>query len=64
MAKRQGSGARRAGARAPRNTLSRAGIVDAALAMIDAEGLEAVTMPRLAERLGVGTLSLYRHVQD
>jgi AcrR family transcriptional regulator len=50
--------------RVPRNTLSRAGVVDAALAMIDADGLDAVTMPRLAQRLGVGTMSLYRHVQD
>lgn len=29
---------------------------------MDAEDLEAVTMPRLAEQLGVGTMSLYRHV--
>src|SRR4051794_21061960 len=58
-----GAPGRRSG-RVPRNTLSRAGIVDAALALIDAEGLEAVTMPKLAERLGVGTMSLYRHVSD
>jgi TetR/AcrR family tetracycline transcriptional repressor len=50
--------------RVPRNTLSRARIVDAALALIDAEGLGQVTMPRLAEWLGVGTMSLYRHVED
>jgi AcrR family transcriptional regulator len=50
--------------RVPRNTLSRAGVVDAALTMIDADGLDAVTMPKLARRLGVGTMSLYRHVQD
>jgi TetR/AcrR family tetracycline transcriptional repressor len=55
---------KRAARRVPRNTLSRAGIVDAALAFIDADGLEAVTMPKLAQRLGVGTMSLYRHVQD
>jgi AcrR family transcriptional regulator len=48
----------------PRNTLSRARIVDAALALMDAEGLDAVTMPRLAKQLGVGTMSLYRHVDD
>jgi AcrR family transcriptional regulator len=50
--------------RVPRNTLSRAGVVKAALALIDEEGLEAATMPKVAERLGVGTMSLYRHVRD
>ncbi len=50
--------------RVPRNTLSRDRIVDAALALIDADGLDALTMPRLAERLGVGTMSLYRHIDD
>ena len=48
--------------RVPRNTLSRDLVVDAALALMDDEGLDALTMPRLAERLGVGTMSLYRHV--
>ena len=55
---------RRAAGRVPRYTLSRAGVVDAALALIDTEGLDAVTMPRVAQQLGVGTMSLYRHVQD
>lgn len=50
--------------RVPRHTLSRDRIVDAALRLLDAEGFEAVTMPRLAESLGVGTMSLYRHVAD
>lgn len=50
--------------RVPRNTLSRARVVDGALALIDADGLEAVTMPALAKQLGVGTMSLYRHVED
>jgi AcrR family transcriptional regulator len=57
-------GARQRAGRVPRNTLSRAGVVDVALMLIDAEGLEAVTMPKVAQRLGVGTMSLYRHVQD
>lgn len=48
--------------RVPRNTLSRDRIVDAALALLDDDGLDALTMSRLAERLGVGTMSLYRHV--
>jgi TetR/AcrR family transcriptional regulator, tetracycline repressor protein len=55
--------ARTAG-RVPRNTLSRAAVVDAALAMIDRDGLDAVTMPKLAQHLGVGTMSLYRHVDN
>src|SRR5512138_675938 len=50
--------------RVPRNTLSRETVVGAALAMIDSDGLDAVTMPKLAPRLGVGTMSLYRHVED
>lgn len=50
--------------RAPRNTLSRDRVVEAALGLLDAEGFEAVTMPSLAKRLGVGTMSLYRHVED
>jgi AcrR family transcriptional regulator len=32
--------------------------------MIDREGLDAVTMPKLAQDLGVGTMSLYRHVDN
>jgi TetR/AcrR family tetracycline transcriptional repressor len=50
--------------RVPRNTLSRDRIVEAALALLDAQESEAVTMPSLARRLGVGTMSLYRHVED
>jgi TetR/AcrR family transcriptional regulator, tetracycline repressor protein len=50
--------------RVPRNTLSRGRIVEAALALLDAEGFEAVTMPAVARHLGVGTMSLYRHVAD
>ncbi|HKN92567.1 MAG TPA: TetR/AcrR family transcriptional regulator C-terminal domain-containing protein [Acidimicrobiia bacterium] len=49
--------------RVPRNTLSRAVIVAAALALVDEEGLEALTMPRLGTHLGVGTMSLYRHIE-
>ena len=50
--------------RVPRNTLSRGRIVDAAVSLIDDDGLVALTMPRLAEQLGVGTMSLYRHIED
>ncbi|MFI0737221.1 TetR/AcrR family transcriptional regulator C-terminal domain-containing protein [Streptomyces sp. NPDC021100] len=39
-------------------------IVEAALAVADAEGLSAVSMRRVATGLGVATMSLYRHVGD
>jgi AcrR family transcriptional regulator len=56
--------ATKAAKRVPRNTLSRARVIDGALALVDTDGLDAVTMPRLAKHLGVGTMSLYRHVDD
>ena len=42
--------------------LSRERIVTAAVELADADGLGALSMARLAERLGCGTMSLYRHV--
>jgi len=39
-------------------------IVDAAVALADAEGLEAVSMRRLAEQLGIGTMTLYSYVSS
>ena len=44
--------------------LSRERIVDAAIELADADGLAALSMARLAERLGCGTMSLYRHVAN
>jgi len=44
--------------------LSREQIVDAALALIDEHGLDACTMRRLGERLGVDGSSLYHHVSN
>ena len=61
---KKGRGAATPSKRVPRNTLSRARVIDGALALIDANGLDAVTMPALAKQLGVGTMSLYRHVAD
>ncbi|MFI6168324.1 TetR/AcrR family transcriptional regulator [Nocardia sp. NPDC051052] len=42
--------------------LSRARITDAAVALLDQEGMERLTMRRLAERLEVGSTTLYWHV--
>src|SRR4051812_50106507 len=44
--------------------LSRDRIVAAAIELVEAEGLGALSMARLAERLGCGTMSLYRHVAN
>jgi AcrR family transcriptional regulator len=44
--------------------LSRERIVEAAIELADADGLGALSMARLAERLGCGTMSLYRHVAN
>lgn len=46
----------------PRHGLDTEAVVDAAAALADAEGLEAVTLARLAARLGVRPPSLYSHV--
>ena len=45
-----------------RRGLDRAQVVDAALAIADAEGLDAVTLARVAAALGVRSPSLYNHV--
>src|SRR5215475_8198721 len=44
--------------------LSRARVCQEALALIDAEGLETLSMRRLGARLGVEAMSLYRHVHN
>lgn len=46
----------------PRVGLSRVAVVHAAAALADEEGLEGVTLARLAERLNIRTPSLYNHV--
>ena len=50
--------------RGARRGLTRNLIVDKALAIGDAEGLEAVTIRRVAQELGVTSMALYRHVRD
>ncbi|MFE3717036.1 TetR/AcrR family transcriptional regulator [Streptomyces cyaneofuscatus] len=50
------------GARGPAPERSRYEITAAALALADAEGLAAVSMRAVAQRLGTGPASLYRYV--
>jgi AcrR family transcriptional regulator len=45
-----------------RDPLTQEAIVDAALKVLDAEGLEALSMRRVAEELDTGAASLYWHV--
>src|SRR6478752_6860169 len=42
--------------------LSRKAIVREAIAMLDADGIEALSMRKLGARLNAGATSLYRHV--
>jgi AcrR family transcriptional regulator len=57
-------GRRERGKRGPRPGLSPDAIVGAAMQVADAEGLEAVSMARVAAKLGFTTMSLYRHVSS
>ena len=54
------SGARRTGRAGPGLTVR--AIVDAAIELADADGIDAVSMRAIADRLGAGTMSLYTHV--
>lgn len=45
-------------------TLSRQRIVEAAVELADATGIEGLTMRELAAHLGVGTMSIYHHLPD
>ncbi|RDI45359.1 TetR/AcrR family transcriptional regulator [Nocardia mexicana] len=47
---------------APRTTLTPRRIAEVAVAIADAEGLDAVTMRRLAAELGVAPMAAYRYV--
>jgi AcrR family transcriptional regulator len=57
-------GRRGPGKRGPRPGLSADAIVDAAIRLADAEGLEGVSMARVAAELGFTTMSLYRYVDS
>jgi AcrR family transcriptional regulator len=59
-------GERRQPAQVPRGEppLSRERIVATAVELLDAEGVDGLTMRRLADRLGSGVMSLYWHVDN
>ncbi|MCC3650224.1 TetR/AcrR family transcriptional regulator [Streptomyces sp. S07_1.15] len=50
--------------RGRRPAFSREAITAAAVALADAEGIEAVTMRRVAARVGAGVMSLYSYAPD
>lgn len=50
--------------RGPRPALSLAAVIEAGVAIADAEGLAGVSMAKVAERLGYTTMSLYRYVSN
>jgi AcrR family transcriptional regulator len=52
------------GRRGPKPGLSTDAIVEAAMGVADADGLEAVSMARVAGELGFTTMSLYRYVSS
>jgi AcrR family transcriptional regulator len=49
---------------APRERLTRDRVVEAALHLMDTEGLDAVSMRRVAREVGVEAMSLYHYVRD
>jgi AcrR family transcriptional regulator len=57
-------GRRERGRRGPKPSLSIDAIVEAAIGVADAEGLEAVSMARVAAELGFTPMSLYRYVEN
>jgi AcrR family transcriptional regulator len=55
-------GRQEAGRRGPKQRLSTEAVVQAAIALADAEGLAALSMRRVAETIGVSPMSLYTYV--
>ena len=47
-----------------RQPLTRERVLDAAVALADAEGVDAISMRRLGQELGVEAMSLYNHVAN
>jgi AcrR family transcriptional regulator len=55
-------GRREEGSRGPRRGLSLRDVVGAAIKVADVDGLDALSMARVAKKLGFTTMSLYRYV--
>lgn len=55
------TGASKPRSRLPRGALTREGIVDASLALLDDKGLSAFSMPKLGRALGADQTAVYRH---
>lgn len=53
-----------AGARGRQTSLSRERILEVALELLDRDGLDALSMRRLADQLGAGTMTLYGYFHD
>ncbi|MEA4906165.1 MAG: TetR/AcrR family transcriptional regulator [Chloroflexi bacterium] len=49
-------------ARSTRNRLDKQAVLQAAVDLLNADGVQALTLSRLAEKLGIQTPSLYNHV--
>jgi AcrR family transcriptional regulator len=45
-------------------SLTREAVIEGALELVDREGLEALTMPRLARDLGTGVMTIYGHIDN
>lgn len=52
------------GSRGPRQKVSVDEVVDAGIALADEEGIDAVSIRKVAERLGIGAMSLYTYVES
>ena len=52
------------GSRGPRQKVSVDEVVDAAISLADEEGIDAVSIRKVAERLGIGAMSLYTYVES
>src|SRR4051812_47427193 len=48
----------------PRARLSRERVLEAAMALASRDGIESLSMRRLADELGAGAMSLYHHVAN
>jgi AcrR family transcriptional regulator len=55
---------RRRAAEGPRLPLTRAAIIEAAMRILDREGIDGLSMRRVAEELGTGQASIYWHVRN